>query len=80
MGLSITPLSQGRMRHQRLHHNRERRLLSRSKTPVEKDQKGLAQENEKGDEKRRATEGFGASGHQRHLVRALDWVPVEGRR
>jgi hypothetical protein len=81
MGLSITPLSEG-MRLEQDYHNDDPagRLLSPPRAPVEEDQEVPARQSEKQlHQEGWPTQDLRPGGDQRHLVRALDRMPAEGR-
>src|SRR5829696_7807299 len=77
MGLPPSPFSKGDAPYGRGYHNAENGLLPDAEAIVEETQEVPAQAKEK-QWQRWQTEGFRQSRRQRHLVRAVDRMPVEG--
>lgn len=77
MGLPISTILEGDAPYERGYHNEEGGLFPPSETPVEEAQEAPAQEEGEKPEGGQA-EGFRPGCRQRHLVRPLDGVPVEG--
>src|SRR5215207_9508936 len=78
MGLPILTVLEGDASYEQGYHNEEGGLLPLSKALVEESQEVPAQEEEEQHEARWQAEGIRAGRRQRHLVRALDRLPVEG--
>src|SRR5215211_228342 len=78
MGLPMFTICKGDAPNERGYHNEQSGLLPPSKTSVEETQKAPAQKEEQ-EQAGRQTEGLRQGRRQRYLVRALEWLPMEGR-
>src|SRR3954468_4399760 len=76
MGLPISALLEGDAPYEQDYHSEEGELLPASPPSMEEYQKAPAQEEDI--EARRQIEGVRQGRRQRHLVRAVDRMPVEG--
>ena len=78
MGLPPSPFSKGDTPYGRGYHNAENGLLPDAEAIVEETQEIHAQAKEEKKRQRRQAQSLREGGRRRHLVSALDRMPMEG--